>query len=82
MKFISKKDKSFLKIAVITLFVVWNLILSVGIIFLHQRINNDIKTSGEINAAQMNLINELNQRIEKKCEKINLKASSFWEFLL
>ncbi len=68
MKIISKKDKSFLKIAVITLFVVWNLILSVGIIFLHQRINNDIKTSGEINAAQMNLINELNQRI-KKLEK-------------
>ena len=69
MKIISKKDKRFLKIAVITLFVVWNLILSVGIIFLHQRINNDIKTSGEINAAQMNLINELNQRIEKNEKK-------------
>ena len=69
MKFISKKDKSFLNIAVITLFVVWNLILSVGVIFLHQRINNDIKTSGEINAAQMNLINELNQRIEKNEKK-------------
>jgi hypothetical protein len=65
MKFISKKDKSFLKIAVITLFVVWNLILSVGIIFLHQRINNDIKTSGEINVNQMNYINELNRRVEK-----------------
>ena len=65
MKIISKKDKSFLKIAVITLFVVWNLILSVGIIFLHQRINNDIKTSGEINVNQMNYINELNQRVEK-----------------
>ena len=69
MKFISKKDQSFLNIAVITLFVVWNLILSVGVIFLHQRINNDIKTSGEINAAQMNLINELNQRIEKNEKK-------------
>ena len=65
MKFISKKDKSFLKIVIITLFVVWNLILSAGVIFLHQRINNDIKTSGEINVAQMNLINKLNQRIEK-----------------
>jgi hypothetical protein len=65
MKFISKKDKSFLKIVVAILFVVWSLALSVGIIFLHQRINNDIKTSGEINAAQINLINELNQRIEK-----------------
>ena len=63
MKFISKKDKSFLKIAVITLFVVWNLILSVGIIFLYQRINKIIKDSGEIDV--MNLINNLNQRIEK-----------------
>lgn len=65
MKFISKKDKSFLKIAVITLFVVWNLILSVGIIFLYQRINKIIKDSGEIDVSQMNLINNLNQRIEK-----------------
>ena len=65
MKFISKKDKSFLKMVVVILFVVWSLALSVGIIFLHQRINNDIKTSGEINVNQMNLINELNQRIEK-----------------
>lgn len=65
MKFISKKDKSFLKIVVVILFVVWNLILSAGVIFLHQRINNDIKSSGEINVNQMNLINELNQRIEK-----------------
>ena len=65
MKFISKKDKSFLKMVVAILFVVWSLALSVGIIFLHQRIDNDIKTSGEINVNQMNLINELNQRIEK-----------------
>ena len=65
MKFISKKDKSFLKMVVVTLFAVWSLVLSVGIFFLHQRINNDIKTSGEINVNQMNLINELNQRIEK-----------------
>ena len=65
MKFISKKDKSFLKIVVAILFVVWSLALSVGIIFLHQRINNDIKTSGEINVNQMNYINELNQRVEK-----------------
>ncbi|MDO4868093.1 MAG: hypothetical protein Q4A23_00295 [bacterium] len=65
MKFISKKDKSFLKIAVITLFVVWNLILSIGIIFLHQRINEIVKDSGEIDVSQMNLINNLNRRIEK-----------------
>ena len=60
MKFISKKDKSFLKIAVITLFVVWNLILSAGIIFLNQRINEIVKDSGEIDVSQMNLINNLN----------------------
>ena len=65
MKFISKKDKSFLKMVVAILFVVWSLALSVGIIFLHQRINNDIKTSGEINVNQMNYINELNRRVEK-----------------
>ena len=65
MKFISEKNRSFLKIVVTIMFVVWSLVLSVGIIFLHQRINNDIKTSGEINVNQMNLINELNQRIEK-----------------
>ena len=65
MKFISKKDKSFLKIAVITLFVVWNLILSAGIIFLNQRINEIVKDSGKIDVSQMNLINNLNQRIEK-----------------
>ena len=65
MKFISKKDKSFLKIVIITLFVVWNLILSVGIIFLHQRINEMVKDSGEIDVSQMNLINNLNRRIEK-----------------
>ena len=65
MKFISKKDKSFLKIVVAILFVVWSLALSVGIIFLHQRNNETVENSGEINATQMNLINELNQRIEK-----------------
>ena len=69
MKFISKKDKNFLKMIVAILFVVWSLALSVGIIFLHQRINNDIKSSGEINVNQMNLINELNQRIEKLKKK-------------
>ena len=69
MKFISKKDKSFLKMIVAILFVVWSLALSVGIIFLHQRINNDIKSSGEINVNQMNLINKLNQRIEKLKKK-------------
>lgn len=69
MKFISKKDKSFLKMIVAILFVVWSLALSVGIIFLHQRINNNIKSSGEINVNQMNLINELNQRIEKLKKK-------------
>lgn len=65
MKFISKKDKSFLKIVLIALLVVWNLILSVGIIFLHQRINEMVKDSGEIDVSQMNSINNLNQRIEK-----------------
>ena len=65
MKFISKKDKSFLKIAVITLFVVWNLVLSAGIIFLHQRINEIVKDSGEIDVSQMNFINNPNQQIEK-----------------
>ena len=65
MKFINQKDKKVFKIIAVLLLILWNLILSAGIIFLHQRINNDIKTSGEINAAQMNLINELNQRIEK-----------------
>ncbi len=65
MKFISKKDKSFLKIVLIALLVVWNLILSVGIIFLHQRINEIVKDSGEIDVSQMNSINNLNQRIEK-----------------
>ena len=69
MKFINQKDKSFLKIVVAILFVVWSLALSVAIIFLHQRINNDIKTSGEINVNQMNYINELNQRIEKLEQK-------------
>ena len=65
MKFINQKDKKVFKIIAVLLLILWNLILSAGIIFLHQRINNDIKTSGEINAAQINLINELNQRIEK-----------------
>ena len=62
------KNKKVFKIIAVLLLILWNLILSVGIIFLHQRINNDIKTSGEINVAQMNLINDLNQRI-KKLEK-------------
>ena len=65
MKFINQKDKKVFKIIAVLLLILWNLILSAGVIFLHQRINNDIKTSGEINAAQMNLINKLNQRIEK-----------------
>ena len=65
MKFINQKDKKVFKIIAVLLLILWNLILSTGVIFLHQRINNDIKTSGKINVAQMNLINELNQRIEK-----------------
>ena len=65
MKFINQKDKKVFRIIAVLLLILWNLILSAGVIFLHQRINNDIKTSGEINAAQMNLINEINQRIEK-----------------
>ena len=69
MKFINQKDKKVFKIIAVLLLILWNLILSAGVIFLHQRINNDIKTSGEINAAQMNLINELNQRIEKNEKK-------------
>ncbi len=65
MKFINQKDKKVFTIIAVSLIILWNLILSTEVIFLHQRINNDIKTSGEINAAQMNLINEINQRIEK-----------------
>ena len=65
MKFINQKDKKVFRIIAVLLLILWNLILSAGVIFLHQRINNDIKTSGEINVAQMNLINKLNQRIEK-----------------
>lgn len=65
MKFINQKDKKVFRIIAVSLLILWNLILSVGVIFLHQRINNDIKTSGEINVNQMNYINELNQRIEK-----------------
>lgn len=65
MKFINQKDKKVFRIIAVSLLILWNLILSAGVIFLHQRINNDIKTSGEINVNQMNLINELNQRIEK-----------------
>ena len=65
MKFINQKDKKVFRIIAVSLLVLWNLILSAGVIFLHQRINNDIKTSGEINVNQMNYINELNQRIEK-----------------
>ena len=69
MKFINQKDKKVFKIIAVLLLILWNLILSVGVIFLHQRINNDIKTSGEINVNQMNYINELNHRIEKNEKK-------------
>ena len=69
MKFISQKDKKVFRIIAVLLLILWNLILSAGVIFLHQRINNDIKTSGEINVNQMNYINELNQRIEKLEQK-------------
>ena len=65
MKFINQKDKKAFRIIAVLLLILWNSILSAGVIFLHQRINNDIKTSGEINVNQMNYINELNQRIEK-----------------
>ncbi len=65
MKFINQKDKKVFRIIAVSLLILWNLILSTGVIFLYQRINNDIKTSGEININQMNYINELNQRIEK-----------------
>ena len=65
MKFINQKDKKVFRIIAVSLLVLWNLILSAGVIFIHQRINNNIKTSGEINVNQMNYINELNQRIEK-----------------
>ncbi|MBF1002795.1 MAG: hypothetical protein HXK93_00720 [Candidatus Nanogingivalaceae bacterium] len=69
MKFINQKDKKVFRIIAVSLLVLWNLILSAGVIFLHQRINNNIKTSGEINVNQMNYINELNQRIEKLEQK-------------
>ena len=65
MKFINQKDKKVFRIIAVLLLILWNLILSAGVIFLHQRINNNIKTSGEINVNQMNYINELNQRVEK-----------------
>lgn len=65
MKFINQKDKKVFRIIAVLLLILWNLILSAGVIFLYQRINNDIKTSSEINVNQMNYINELNQRIEK-----------------
>ena len=65
MKFINQKDKKVFRIIAVSLLILWNLILSTGVIFLHQRINNNIKTSGEINVNQMNYINEINQRIEK-----------------
>ncbi|MBB1552427.1 hypothetical protein HG452_002690 [Candidatus Saccharibacteria bacterium] len=65
MKFINQKDKKVFGIIAVSLLILWNLILSAGVIFLHQRINNNIKTSGEINVNQMNYINELNQRVEK-----------------
>ena len=69
MKFINQKDKKVFRIIAVSLLILWNLILSAGVIFLHQRINNYIKTSGEINVNQMNYINELNQRIEKLEQK-------------
>lgn len=69
MKFINQKDKKVFRIIAVSLLVLWNLVLSAGVIFLHQRINNNIKTSGEINVNQMNYINELNQRIEKLEQK-------------
>jgi hypothetical protein len=69
MKFINQKDKKAFRIIAVLLLILWNSILSAGVIFLHQRINNDIKTSGEINVNQMNYINELNQRIEKLEQK-------------
>ena len=69
MKFINQKDKKVFRIIAVSLLILWNLILSAGVIFLHQRINNDIKTSGEINVNQMNYVNELNQRIEKLEQK-------------
>ena len=69
MKFINQKDKKVFKIIAVLLLILWNLILSAGVIFLHQRINNYIKTSGEINVNQMNYVNELNQRIEKLEQK-------------
>ena len=69
MKFINRKDKKVFKIIAVLLLILWNLILSAGVIFLHQRIKNNIKTSGEINVNQMNYINELNQRIEKLEQK-------------
>ena len=65
MKFINQKDKKAFKIIAALLLILWNLILSAGVIFLRQRINNDIKTSGEINVNQRNYINELNRRVEK-----------------
>lgn len=69
MKFINQKDKKVFRIIAVSLLILWNLILSAGVIFLNQRINNHIKTSGEINVNQMNYINELNQRVEKLEQK-------------
>ena len=69
MKFINQKDKKVFRIIAVLLLILWNLVLSAGVIFLYQRINNDIKTSGEINVNQMNYINELNQRIKKLEQK-------------
>ncbi len=65
MKFINQKDKKVFTIIAVSLIILWNLILSTEVIFLHQRNNETVENSGEINATQMNLINELNQRIEK-----------------
>lgn len=69
MKFINQKDKKVFRIIAVSLLILWNSILSAGVVFLHQRINDDVKTSGEINVNQMNYINELNQRIEKLEQK-------------
>ena len=65
MKFINQKDKKVFKIIAVLLLILWNSILSAGVVFLHQRINEMVKNSGEIDISQINLINNLNQRIEK-----------------
>ena len=42
MKFINQKDKKVFRIIAVLWLILWNLILSAGGIFLHQRINEDI----------------------------------------